>query len=310
MRLIEPYQPQPNAYLRLGKVEFCIQECSSSSTPTGVIPAVDTGTDVPAAAEAGDLAAARAIIAALSKSSGPSAGPLVDLDAALSPAQRAELLAFTALLSSKLDVATNYTTWIEKRGYREFRKAYQEAVEVLAAVADRLRASSGRFFFGNAPSSLDALLFGHLAFYRHSPVAAPILREKVDQQQVLCRYVDNILRDYFSTEMPPPPADDPAAGSSWSEAAQGHSSAPKQVPTVEEVRMWKGSQYWLAGAAAAVGAYVLLGGQYFTISTIEDDADVDDEDDDDVVLQDSTDETDEEDESGPELLELPELEEA
>lgn len=66
---------------------------------------------------------------------------------------------------------------------------------------------------------------------------------------------------------------------------QGHSSSPKQVPTVEEIRMWKGSQYWLAGAAAAVGAYVLLGGQYFTISTIEDDADVDDEDDDDVVLQ-------------------------
>lgn len=46
-------------------------------------------------------------------------------------------------------------------------------------MADRLRASTGRFFFGDRPSSLDALLFGHLAFYRHSPVAAPVLREKV-----------------------------------------------------------------------------------------------------------------------------------
>jgi metaxin len=62
-------------------------------------------------------------------------------------------------------------------------QAYQGAVEVLAAVADRLRASTSRFFFGNTPSSLDALLFGHLAFYRHSPVAAPVLREKVNQQQ-------------------------------------------------------------------------------------------------------------------------------
>jgi glutathione S-transferase len=52
-------------------------------------------------------------------------------------------------------------------------------VEVLSAVADRLRASPGRFFFGDRPSSLDALLFGHLAFYRHSPVAAPVLRDKV-----------------------------------------------------------------------------------------------------------------------------------
>jgi hypothetical protein len=34
---------------------------------------------------------------------------------------------------------------------------------------------------------------------------------------VLSRYVDSVLRDFFATEMPPPPADDP---SSWSDAAQ------------------------------------------------------------------------------------------
>jgi hypothetical protein len=33
--------------------------------------------------------------------------------------------------------------------------------------------------------------------------------------------------------------------------------------------MWRGSQYWLAGAAAAVGAYVVLGGHYVTIQTIQ-----------------------------------------
>jgi hypothetical protein len=52
-------------------------------------------------------------------------------------------------------------------------------VQALSAVSDRLRASSGRFFFGAQPSSLDALLWGHLAFYAHSPVAAPVLRDKV-----------------------------------------------------------------------------------------------------------------------------------
>jgi hypothetical protein len=40
---------------------------------------------------------------------------------------------------------------------------------------------------------------------------------QVDKDPVLSRFVDSILRDYFSTEMPPPPADDP---STWSDAAQ------------------------------------------------------------------------------------------
>jgi hypothetical protein len=65
---------------------------------------------------------------------------------------------------------------------------------------------------------------------------------------------------------------------------QGASSQAKPAPTVEDMRMWKGSQYWLAGAAAAVGSYVLLGGHYFSITTVEDDEGegMDDDDDDDV----------------------------
>jgi hypothetical protein len=67
---------------------------------------------------------------------------------------------------------------------------------------------------------------------------------------------------------------------------QGQRAKPKHVPTVEEVRMWKGSQYWLGGAAAAVGAYILLSGQYVQFQTVEEDdpdalvlADDDDNDD-------------------------------
>ncbi len=49
--------------------------------------------------------------------------------------------------------------------------------------------------------------------------------------------------------------------------------------------MWRGSQYWLAGAAAAVGAYVVLGGHYFSITTadaddLEEVEEVEEEDDD------------------------------
>jgi hypothetical protein len=82
----------------------------------GVIPAVDTGSDVPAAAELGDLAAARAILAALAKSN------VANLDSWLSPAQKAEQLAFVTLVTTKLDAATHFTMWLEARGFREFRK--------------------------------------------------------------------------------------------------------------------------------------------------------------------------------------------
>jgi hypothetical protein len=66
-------------------------------------------------------------------------------------------------------------------------------------------------------------------------------------------------------------------------ALQGASSQPKPAPTVDDVRMWKGSQYWLAGAAAAVGSYVLLGGHYFSITTVDDDEGEGMDDDDDEM---------------------------
>jgi hypothetical protein len=71
---------------------------------------------VPGSGGRDDLAAARAITAALASSG------LADLDAWLSPAQRAEVLAWGALTAQALDAATQFTTWCEARGFREFRK--------------------------------------------------------------------------------------------------------------------------------------------------------------------------------------------
>lgn len=56
---------------------------------------------------------------------------------------------------------------------------YAAACTALDVLADRLRSSSGPYFYGERPCSLDALLCGHLAFYRQSPVAAPALQAKV-----------------------------------------------------------------------------------------------------------------------------------
>jgi len=61
-----------------------------------------------------------------------------------------------------------------------FMQVYEGACEVLSAVADRLSSNNGApFLLGAQPTSLDALLLGHLLFYRHSPAAVPVLQQQV-----------------------------------------------------------------------------------------------------------------------------------
>ncbi len=69
--------------------------------------------------------------------------------------------------------------WASSTGYSRRPQAYAAAGEVIDAVADRLRSSGSAYFFGSSPSSLDALLVGHLMYYRSSPAAAPVLADKV-----------------------------------------------------------------------------------------------------------------------------------
>lgn len=57
-----------------------------------------------------------------SNNTGAAVGAVANLDSWLSPAQKAEQLAFVTLVTTALDVATQYTTWLEQRGFREFRK--------------------------------------------------------------------------------------------------------------------------------------------------------------------------------------------
>ncbi len=99
----------------------------------GCVPALDTGSEVvPAPKAGGDLAAAAALVGALLSTG------VADLDSWLSPPQRAERLAFATLLSSRLEPASQFTTWLEPRGFREFRK-----VRVCACVHTRVRAPCG-----------------------------------------------------------------------------------------------------------------------------------------------------------------------
>jgi len=78
-------------------------------------------------------------------------------------------------------------------------RVLSDAVAAHAAVAARLSSSSsassrgsaavGPFFFGKAPSSVDALLFAHLSFHARAPVSPPELRESVRCRPEIARYL-------------------------------------------------------------------------------------------------------------------------
>ena len=65
-----------------------------------------------------DFGAARACITLAQEA-------IKDLDHHLSTAQKAELLAFTTLVQTKLDAATEYSIWIEQKGYQAHVKVRQ-----------------------------------------------------------------------------------------------------------------------------------------------------------------------------------------
>ena len=67
-----------------------------------------------------------------------------------------------------------------------FLQVYKDAAAAYRAIDQRLRAKQdGYFMFGSRPSSLDALLFSHLAFHQGAPVSAPELRQAVSTEPLL-----------------------------------------------------------------------------------------------------------------------------
>ena len=89
--------------------------CMTLICMLGVIPAVEKDSDIIAPSEPNDLAAARAILLQLAASG-------LDLDAQLTAAEKADALAYKQYIQSNLEPATQYTTWVESRGFKEFRK--------------------------------------------------------------------------------------------------------------------------------------------------------------------------------------------
>ncbi|GAB4823781.1 hypothetical protein N2152v2_010827 [Parachlorella kessleri] len=298
------------AYLRLAKIQFSVTECATAaSSPTSQVPAVESQTDLVSAeataTAADEFAAARTVIDYLRKR--------VNLDVGLTGQQRAELLAFATLVETKLEPAILYSTWCETGAYSQYTRVaygkqlpfplsyylpwsqqrsvrrkfegtsavqiYTEAGEALEALANHLTATSGsgNFFLGRQPTSLDALLFGCLAFIRGAPVVHEHLRRKLESHRSLIAYLDAIAADYFAHGVPSA-AEADVQWSQWEAAGGRHGERYSKQKTAQEAELQRKGKIWLACAAAAIAAYVILGGQYVQFGFFEEEYEEEDED--------------------------------
>ncbi|XP_012870744.1 PREDICTED: metaxin-1 isoform X3 [Dipodomys ordii] len=76
------------------------------------------------------------------------------------------------------------------------KELYQEARECLTLLSQRL--GSQKFFFGDAPASLDAFVFSHLALLLQVKMPTGKLQIHLRGLQNLCVYCSHILSLYFS----------------------------------------------------------------------------------------------------------------
>ncbi|XP_052587888.1 metaxin-1 [Peromyscus californicus insignis] len=123
------------------------------------------------------------------------------------------------------------------------KELYQEARECLTLLSQRL--GPQKFFFGDAPASLDAFVFSHLALLLQAKLPSGKLQAHLHGLHNLCVYCTHILSLYFPRDGAevPPPRQTPAA------------------PETEEEPYRRRNQILsvLAGLAAMVG-YALLSG--------------------------------------------------
>jgi hypothetical protein len=64
--------------------------------------------------------------------------------------------------------------------------------DAYGALASRLADGGGQYFFGDRPSSLDAIAFAHLAFHAHSPVVGLYTLNPVDTQALESAWLQSL----------------------------------------------------------------------------------------------------------------------
>ena len=282
---LDPECTRVQAYLRfcglLAGRDYVLEDCGPAST--GELPVL--------AAEGVGMVSGGRIDACLRERGH-------DPDARLSAAQRAEAAAFAALVRHPLRLSLAYSWWAEAGNYSAvIRPAYagslpfpvgmylpwimrrrahsmlarQQSAEAEAAYAqgeDALRQlaarlGEARFFFGDAPSSLDAAVFAYGTAILRCPLPHDRLRVCLQAQPNLVAFCERVSADFFGASAPllPPPsapvaskADEAAAARAALPAAQDGAASSR---TPKQLRFKRRARDALLGAAGSALLYML-----------------------------------------------------
>ena len=282
---LDPECTRVQAYLRfcglLAGRDYVLEDCGPAST--GELPVL--------AAESVGLVSGASIDACLrERGHNP--------DARLSAAQRAEAAAFSALVRHPLRLSLAYSWWAEAANYSAvIRPAYagslpfpvgmylpwimrrransmlarQQSAEAEPAYAqgeDALRQLSARlgearYFFGDAPSSLDAAVFAYGTAILRCPLPHDRLRVCLQAHPNLVAFCERVSADFFGASAPllPPPsapvaskADEAAAARAALPSAQDGAASSR---TPKQQRFKRRTRNALLGAAGSALLYML-----------------------------------------------------
>lgn len=295
-------------YLRLAGLRFMCEDCETPyASPSGQLPALDQDAEmVGGTVSDGDdgVDLKRDPSTALYRIVEHLRRKVKDLDAHV--VDRGSLAAYTALVEARLGKATEYFTWVDRdRFSRHTRDAYGRAfpaplsyilpwlwrrqvaarmpgydeqriiagvADAYAALAARLGDGGGKYFFGDAPSSLDAVAFAHLAFHAHSPVG-DAMRAELKKQPVLVDYINDMQATLFpsasgvggaggalGTVDPAQWLEPPLSGGGGGGRRGWRGGAGKKKQrSAKEIRFRRRSRYAVLIAVGAVVSYLLFG---------------------------------------------------
>ena len=291
-------------YLRLAAVSF--QEQVTAVEPDSEdLPAVEYGESVGFASENGG------VIEFLRRER------IADLDAGLTDGEKAELETCKAMMESWVADASAYETWMRDNDTQckavyfaalpwglaqaldwKQRLAVMQRLGVTsrnaAARADEMYRNASnaysalsvllsdqKFFFSNRPTSLDALVLGHLLFHMRVPFEVSTLKGEIFKHQNLVNYAESWSKQLlgedeefidaaFQPKAPPPPPMNQTTQAS----KEKNSKSAKKEKSEKEIIFKKRAKYFVIAQVVAVLMYAVFAGFGF-----DDDGDDDGEDD-------------------------------
>lgn len=276
-------------YLRLAAISF--QEQVTAVEPDSEdLPAVEYGESVGFASENGG------VMEFLRKEE------IVDLDAGLSESEKAELETCKAMMESWVADASAYEVWMRENDRQckavyfaelpwglalalnwkqrvavmqrlgvtpvnaavRSEEMYRKAGNAYAALSVLL--SDQKVFFSNRPTSLDAVVLGHLLFHMRVPFEVPTLKGEIIKHPNLVKYAESwskqllgegedSIDDAFQPKAPPPPLRKQAK-----KASKEKEMPAKKEKSEKEVVFKKRAKYFVIAQVVAVLMYAVFTG--------------------------------------------------